>query len=287
MHLISIVGAGAMGSRLARYFKERGFKLIVYDVDAEKARALASELKAEAVRSLRRAAEADIVLVSVPMRAAPEVTAKAIKLSRRGAVVAEITSLKSNVLSKARVELEMRPDVRLLSLHPLFGPGVSTLKGEKVAVVPVVSLEEELKLARELLPDCKLMVVDAESHDRAVSYTISLVYLLNLMLAKLLPSSLELLEELSGTSYRVQATLAKALLSQSQSLYADLLCESRYMPEIIDNMVEELLKLKDKLGNTRDVEDEVIKAREKAWEEKQLNEAYKVMYRMLLSINGK
>lgn len=285
--MISIVGAGAMGSRLARYFKERGFKLIVYDVDAEKARALASELKAEAVRSLRRAAEADIVLVSVPMRAAPEVTAKAIKLSRRGAVVAEITSLKSNVLSKARVELEMRPDVRLLSLHPLFGPGVSTLKGEKVAVVPVVSLEEELKLARELLPDCKLMVVDAESHDRAVSYTISLVYLLNLMLAKLLPSSLELLEELSGTSYRVQATLAKALLSQSQSLYADLLCESRYMPEIIDNMVEELLKLKDKLGNTRDVEDEVIKAREKAWEEKQLNEAYKVMYRMLLSINGK
>ncbi len=283
--MISIIGVGAMGCRLASYFRERGFSLLLYDIEAEKAERLAEKLGAEAAESFEEAAKMEVVLISVPMRAAPDVTAKAIRLARAEAVIAEISSLKHRVLSRAKVELEERPDVRLLSIHPLFGPGVSSLRGEKVAVIPVLDSSEELKLARSLFPDCKLIVVDLETHDRTVSYTISLVYLLNLMLAKLHPRDLGELEALSGTSYRIQLTLAKALLSQSPSLYADLLCESKYMPEIIDSIIEELAELKSKLKNTEHVESEVIKAR--TWDEKELSMAYKSFYRMLTSLSSK
>jgi 3-hydroxyisobutyrate dehydrogenase len=66
MEKIGFVGVGRMGANMARRLKEQGFPVAaVYDVDAERAKALAQELGAEACAELRDVTRLSDVIITV------------------------------------------------------------------------------------------------------------------------------------------------------------------------------------------------------------------------------
>ncbi len=114
----------------------------------------------------------DLVFVSVPISATPAVVRAVAPKMRRGAVLAEIASLKE--ASHATLEFAAAIGVKPLCVHPMFGPSTDALAGRVVAVVPVIDADAEGELTRSLFPGADVVVLSAGHHDRCMAAVLSL-----------------------------------------------------------------------------------------------------------------
>lgn len=238
---VCVVGAaGRMGRWFSKYFSEKGWSLKVYDVRVEEARRLAEGLGAAFAESLAEALEGcELVLVSVPIGETPRVVRESLGFLKPGSRLAEISSLKSGVVDALR-EASLRGVVPL-SLHPLFGPGADGLEGRRMALIPVADAGAEVAEAERVFPEARLVVVGCEEHDRAMALILSLTHAVNLALAHLAAKlGLERLTSLAGTTFELQLTLAKAVLSEEPSLLAALQSGNRFYAEVLKLFLEEL-----------------------------------------------
>ena len=117
-------------------------------------------------------AEADLIIVSVPISVTAEVIRNTVKHMKKGACLMEIASLKTGIHEALLEAASHGFDV--LCVHPLFGPSVDNLDGKTVAVIPVMDIECEKAIAARLFPGATLEVVDVCEHDRLMSVILSL-----------------------------------------------------------------------------------------------------------------
>lgn len=239
MKVAVIGGAGRMGRWLVRYFVSQGHGVVVSDVRLDEARAVAEEAGVEVAGSnVEAVKDADLVVVSVPIGATPAVVREIAPHSRKGTVIAEISSLKARA-AEALAELAGL-GVRPLSLHPLFGPGVRRLKGMKVAVVPILDSKAETKLAEELFPEAEIVVAAAEEHDRAMALTLSLPYFVNMAFASVIGGEdLAVLKKLEGTTFKLQLTLAESIMAEDPALHASLQMNNEYVARCLDRFLSQ------------------------------------------------
>jgi chorismate mutase/prephenate dehydrogenase len=148
-----IGGAGAMGNVLTRLFRDLGHRVDVAD--------LATSLTPEAA-----AAQADVVVISVPIRSTEDVIRRIGPLVRPDALLIDVTSIKSAPL-QAMLEATR---ASVVGTHPMFGPNVHSLQGQRVVVCQGRGeswydwLVANLR-ARGLV----VTEADAEQHDRAMA----------------------------------------------------------------------------------------------------------------------
>jgi len=185
----------------------------------------------------RKLGAADLVVVSVPIRATPGVLYEAYSCMKPGAVLAEIASLKEGVVEPLRASADK--GLVPLCLHPMFGPSTVRLDNEKVALVPLVDPRREAELAETLFPGADLVAVDAEAHDKYMAAVLSLPYLVNMAFAKALEGmNLEKLRRLGGTTYTVQYTLAQSVVSEKTELVESLLSQNRHLDRVQKGFLE-------------------------------------------------
>jgi len=77
-------------------------------------------------------------------------------------------------------------DSTALSIHPLFGFGARTLKGKRIALIPIKGSKKELNLVQRFFPEAIISVISAEEHDRVMALTLSLPHFLNMVFASTL-----------------------------------------------------------------------------------------------------
>src|SRR6185503_5795516 len=137
---VAILGAaGKMGSWFTEYFARRGFHVCVYDVNRKGLRASNNIRVADSIADCVK--DADIVLVSVPLRVTPKIVRQCAKIMKTGAVLSEISSVKFRAIQA----LKSAPSsIKALCIHPMFGPGASEKLQPKVLMVPVRNEDEEL-----------------------------------------------------------------------------------------------------------------------------------------------
>jgi prephenate dehydrogenase len=228
MRVAVIGGAGRMGSWFVRHFTEMGFSTTLHDLKVDAAEAVANATGAELSRTSRGAVlGADLVLVCVPIKDTWEVITEVSPYMKRGAVLAEVSSLKE----PTRKALLTVADggVKPLSIHPLFGPAAEDLKGKTVVVVPVVDGDSEYGVAEGLFEGANLVVAGHEEHDRAMAVVLSLTYFMNLAFARVLSrEDIALLKRLAGTTFTVQLTLAESVVSENPGLVESLFNENKF-----------------------------------------------------------
>lgn len=115
---IAIIGGhGQMGARLAGLFGDLGHRLLLVDRD--------TTLTAE-----EAAADADVVVIAVPIEETERVIAIVGPHVREDALLMDITSIKeapiAAMLSATRASV--------VGTHPMFGPGVHSLQGQRLVV---------------------------------------------------------------------------------------------------------------------------------------------------------
>jgi prephenate dehydrogenase len=250
---VSIIGGyGRMGRWFTRYFSAQGHRVVITGPKLHKMKVFAEAAGAGfAENNIEAVKDADLSLVSVPI----PITAKVIRTvaphAKKGAVIAEISSLKADIL-KALIEAA-RFGIKPLSLHPLFGPGATKMSGQRIVVVPVVDRDAEVKLAEKLFPEAEVIFVDAEKHDRSMALVLSLPYFINMVFASVVgEENLEAMKKLAGTAFPLQLTLAESVMTEDSALHIAIQMDNKYTIPCLEKFlsqaktIEKLITEKDK-----------------------------------------
>ena len=206
---VGIVGGGAMGSWLKRELS-RLHEVLVYDVDRARS-------DVESLGEL--AAFAEVVVVAVPFWEAAAVLRAVAPLSS-GRLVMDIATFKEGVVEAYSA---FPQDARVATVHPMFGPGAPSLRGQRVLVMEVPGRPGAADAFRFWAEaGAAAEWGDLAEHDFYVSRTIALSYAVGLALARLYAELGEGVFKYGGTSFRYLATYAFSLLRDPNAVkYAE------------------------------------------------------------------
>ena len=137
MKVAIIGGAGRMGSWFALHFSSRGFPTVLSDLNIDEVRSVASRIGAEtAENSISAVVDADLALICVPIDDTPGVIQEIAPHMKRGAILAEVSSVKVRAVKALREAASL--GVQPLSFHPMFGPAAASLENKTIVVVQVI-----------------------------------------------------------------------------------------------------------------------------------------------------
>jgi chorismate mutase/prephenate dehydrogenase len=201
-----IGGRGGMGKVMAGLFADLGHAVMIADVDTE-------------LTPAEAAASADVVVVGVPIGVTEDVIRAIGPHVREDGVIVDVTSIKE---APVRAMLESTK-ASVVGTHPMFGPGVHTLQGQRVVVCPGRG-DEWLAWVKQMLAARGLVVTEAtpEEHDRAMAIVQVLNHyhtqVLGLSLARMgVPMSSSL--EFTSPVYLLESYVTARHFAQSPDLY--------------------------------------------------------------------
>jgi chorismate mutase/prephenate dehydrogenase len=216
-----IGGEGAMGTMMGRMFADLGHAVISADLGTRPAPAEA-------------AAMADVVVVSVPIRNTEEVIAEVGPHVRPDGLLMDLTSLKERPVEAMLDATE----ASVVGTHPLFGPGVHTLQGQRVVVCRGRG-DAWFAWVRQTLEARGLVVTEADpdEHDRMMA----LVQVLNHFQTQVMGLALSRLgvpfaDSLAFTSpaYLLESYVTARHFAQSPDLYGPIEMDNPRRKEVTD-----------------------------------------------------
>lgn len=202
-----IGGKRGMGRCMARMFGDLGHAVMVADLDTPLAPAQA-------------AAAADVVVIAVPIDVTEQVIGELGPLVRPDALLMDVTSLKAGPL-RAMLAASR---ASVVGTHPLFGPSVHSLQGQRVVLTPGRGAEW-LDWLRTMLHARGLELVETtpEEHDRAMAIVQVLVHFATEVMGRALAAlraPIERTLEFTSPIYLIELLLTARHFAQSADLYA-------------------------------------------------------------------
>ena len=215
-----IGGTGQMGRFFAEVFRAAGWDVIVSG-------------RTTPLTGRDIAGEADLVMVSVPIRATVAVIREVAPLLSEEQVFCDLTSLKAEPVGAM---LASRAEV--IGLHPMFGPGAVSLRGQTIVATPArcrpATLEGLLSIFRD--QGAAITLSTPEDHDRMMAVIQGLTHFGTLAKAETIRRiGADVGETLAFTSpvYRIEMGFVGRLLAQDAGLYGDILQMNPAVPEVL------------------------------------------------------
>ena len=266
-----------MGQWFAKYFADAGFEVTGYDSENMVSRRYIKEASSLVGAILNT----DYVILCTPTRRTPEIIRLIAKEMKRGTYLIEISSEKSKVVSSLS---KMPSKINPICIHPMFGPGIRTINGQNIISVPIKDAKKELAVARLLFPGANFVTIDAAEHDKKIAVILGLTHLLNLVFANIISKDEKMLltEKMSGTTFKIQKTLAESIMTESPELIETIIANSE-----IRRVAEEFWKDIGRLlaavqeSKTEEVVKYIRDCQERLAEHTDINESYKKMTKMV------
>lgn len=288
---VAIIGAGKMGRWFAKFFREEGMQVILSDKDSKKLEETAKELNVEAASNVEAVKKADMILICVPIESFEEVIVEIHSHVHPKHEIMDICSVKEKPVAIMHKYISSGT---ILGTHPMFGPGVKSIKGQNFILTPT-NLNEE-KLAEDFgkwleSKGAKVFKMTPKEHDELMSIVIGLPYFLSLAACDTMLSCgrFEAAKKVAGASYRFLLTLAQAIASEDENFSATLqmsLPEADKVEELfVEKAIEwlDIVKRKDRLGFAEKMRRLKSKLEEN---DPKYPEAYEEMYKMLEALKN-
>ena len=215
--ILVIGGAGQMGRWLCRYFRSRGYDVVVNDASGPLE---GFPFEADLAKA---ASSADVIIVSVPMSEAPHVLERLAGLQPK-ALLFDICSI------KAPVEQQLRgmgaSGLRVASVHPMFGPSLWPLSSGTILYsdcgngVAVLEAKELFRASGAAAVDVSL-----DHHDELMSFLLGVSHLTLLAFARTVagsPFDVAGLRRPAGTTFSRLSVAAAGLLEDPPELLRDI-----------------------------------------------------------------
>lgn len=240
-------------SVFTRLLLEQGHAIKLFDVDAKRAQEVAERHGVHRSISVQEVVSgADIILICASTEAIPGIIDEVMPHTKSDTIISEIASFKTKTASA----LKRSGGLRSLSIHPMFGPDISTFQGETIAVVTVNDSVKEMETARALFPESKLVPLDPEAHDRCMASILSLPYFMNLAFARVMADGdLPLLKELAGPTFEAQMAVTQSIVGESPELIRYLINDNVFSWPLIQKFMDEANHLTGLLKSGSDVVD--------------------------------
>jgi prephenate dehydrogenase len=203
------------------------------------------------------------------------------KEMKRDTYLIEISSEKSKVVaSLAKMPAKINP----ICIHPMFGPGAKSIKGQNIISIPVKDAKKELEVAKALFEGANFVTIDSNEHDKKIAVILGLTHLMNLVFANIISKDekMALTEKMSGTTFKVQKILAESIMTESPELIETIIAN----PEI-RRSAEELWKDIGRLltavqeSKTEEVVNYIKTCQAKLASNTNLDESYKKLTKMI------
>ena len=154
---ITVLGSsGRFGSFVGEYFRSRGNTVISLDLNTSQSN-LADSLSSS-----------DISLLATPLNEAISYVEE----------YSEVTQLVEVCSVKAPFK---KYSGKILSLHPFFGPeSFKDSSRRKIALITDICPANSENIIKELFPDCSILKMDSDEHDRMMACEQGLPYLISL-----------------------------------------------------------------------------------------------------------
>ncbi len=281
MKKATIIGAGGqMGQWFSKYFKTQGYEVTGYDSEIK----ITSKDVIVSESLVGGILNADYVVLCTPTRRTPEIIRLIAKEMKRGTYLIEISSEKTKVASSLS---KMPAKINPICIHPMFGPGTKTIKGQNIISVPIKDAKSELTVAKELFQGANFVTIDAVEHDKKIAVILGLTHLMNLVFANIISKDekMNLTEKMSGTTFRVQKTLAESIMTESPELIETIIAN----PEI-RRVAEEFWKDIGRLltsvqeSKTEEVVNYIKECQERLGKHTDVTESYKRMAKMVKAV---
>jgi prephenate dehydrogenase len=168
-------------------------------------------------------ANADVVIVTVPLELTPKIIAALHGKLRTDTLLADFASVKAPAV-EAMLQAHAGP---VVGLHPMFGPGVKTISGQAIVVCP----GREPAAAAELLrafgtEGARLVECTAAEHDHMMTVVQALRHFVTFSLGSFLAEErVDVTRSLEFASpvYRLEIDMVSRLLAQDARLYVDIM----------------------------------------------------------------
>ncbi|MDO9549684.1 MAG: prephenate dehydrogenase/arogenate dehydrogenase family protein [Methanoregula sp.] len=215
-----IGGTGKMGRLFARVFAKAGYEVLVSG-------------RKTAITSADIAKQCDIVIISVPIHDTVRVISEIAPLLKPGQLLCDFTSLK---VSPVEAMLKSKADV--IGLHPMFGPTVKSISRQTIIVCPARADEARVAALVKIFKDQGAIctIATPEEHDRIVAVVQGLTHFVTLCMAdtvRRLGVDLHKTGQFESPVYQIELSLVGRLLAQDPALYADILQQNPYVPEVL------------------------------------------------------
>lgn len=201
-----IGGAGQIGSLLARMFGDLGHRMLIVDTHTE-------------LRAAEAAAAADVTVISVPIDVTERVIAAVGPHVREDALLMDVTSIKEAPVAAMLAATHGS----VVGTHPMFGPSVHTLQGQRVVLCRGRG-DAWADWLSQTLTARGLVITEATAvqHDRAMSIVQVLTHfqtqVLGLTLARL-GVPLEETKPFTSPAYLLELYVTARHFAQDASLY--------------------------------------------------------------------
>jgi prephenate dehydrogenase len=253
MKIAIIGGAGRMGRWLTKYFLTQTHEIVISDINLENAKTFEENGVDLAENNVTCVQNADFVIVATPIQEVSKVIREIAPFMKPESVLAEISSLKKNVIET--LMKVSKNSIHPISIHPLFGPGVQDLKGWKIAVIPLLNSKLEVELTKKFFSQAQIILVDAETHDRAMALILSLPHFINVIFAQIISEEdFSLLRKLEGTTFKLQQTLAGSVMTEDPLLQADIQMENTYTLHFLHKFIYKAKKLQEMIEKKQKTE---------------------------------
>ncbi|MCO7226416.1 bifunctional chorismate mutase/prephenate dehydrogenase [Pleionea sp. CnH1-48] len=235
-----IGGRGKLGALFAEHFQRSAYDVVIIEKDSTNDEWAQLKL-------------VDLVLVAVPIEVTESVIQQLTGLNKN-CVVADITSHKQKPLGWM-MEVHSGP---VIGLHPMFGPGCTTLARQLMLFCHGREAESCQWLIEQFsVWGCLCREVEATQHDEVMSIVQALRHFCAISAGQHLLSSqadIGAIAQMSSPVYRMELAFIGRLFAQNPELYVDILLNSSQGVEVIESYSEQyqsllaLLKNKDRTG---------------------------------------
>ena len=283
---IAIIGAGKMGLWFTKFFLAESYSVVVADRKKEKLSRLKKELSVETADFVEAVKNADRVLVCVSISAFEEVVKKISPAIRDGQIVMDICSIKDFPVKTIHKHLKRG---LILGMHPVFGPGSTTIKNKTFVLTPTNSQEKAFAEGFKKWLETKkarVFVMPPKKHDELMSIVLGLPHFIGLVASDTLLEQANYSEtkDVAGTTYRMLFTLAEATVLENPELFSNLQFRLPEMEKIESLFIE---KAREWLRLIKQKDPEAIVAKMDGLKSKLMKtsrdyeRSYELMYKML------
>jgi prephenate dehydrogenase len=215
-----IGGTGKMGRLFVPVFEQGGYEVVVSGRSTE-------------ITNRDIAEQCDLVIVTVPIHDTVRVIDEIAPLLSKDQLLCDFTSLKVRP-----VEAMLRSKAEVIGLHPMFGPTVKSINRQTIIVCPARANEARVAALIGIFKSQGAIctIASPEEHDRIVAVVQGLTHFVTLCMAETvrrLSVDLNKTGQFESPVYQIELSLIGRLLSQDPALYADILQQNPYVPEVL------------------------------------------------------
>lgn len=232
-----------MGAWFANFLSKGGYRIIISDTNRRCAEELARKKGYLFLDKAELAVQpAKVIVLATPTHVTKKLLDQIGPYFPRRSLIVEISSVKEPI--RRTLQHLKRRGTAILSIHPMFGPGVKTLKGKTVITVMIPDRNRSAGKLLSLFQKHGMRVVHSNfhKHDKWVSLTLSLPHFINFAMAQTLRSNAMRPNELravGGQTFSLQLLVAEALYQENFSNEASILIDNKHSSEVLKAFMRE------------------------------------------------